>query len=329
MLHLPHENLWQKGEVKKITLDKAAELVQSSKKSVFPLTDLDIESFTNIVASILSEKVSAGTTVGLFLPLVNMQLVPLVLYNACIRCGAKVMRFGVNNLERQIWLFERYKTDIVFSPRAIWQKLQSVWAMQSQVNWIPCLNVQDIEQAVVCDNDLEKKISFVSHHDIPMFFVGNGNGLYSCPGYKCEILSEDGSLLNLGKRGRLVVTTRNIEGFSLERYPTNLTASIECETNNEQLLHISFNNKIEHDMELIRSKVTDLIKRYKESCITEEGKVSLDSVGIVELLVALEEKFSFAAGIDEINQTIFLSIDSISLYIANQLSISNARKREG
>jgi acyl carrier protein len=163
----------------------------------------------------------------------------------------------------------------------------------------------------------------IEHSEIPMHLIQNKDGLFSCPGYEMQINGEN-------SEGELYVGTGLFEGFSVWNFPTGIIADRAAPACPGVEVKHSFSivdiNKSDTGFPPIRTRIMKVLKKYNKGSSMEGSILEFDSLGIVELLVLLEEEFSFRVKVDEINRSEFLSVDSIVDFVTRKVEVTSGRE---
>lgn len=300
-----------------ISLEESVELVNTKTGGIYPFTSRDIENMVTKIKLLLEDIIHPDCTVSMFLPLGESQFLPMLLYNTFVECGAMVFRYGTRNLERQIKLFDVTKTDIIIASPALWSCIKSFYQDIENLTWIAYIplkrNEDNIENQIISRPD-----RFLIEHDtVPAFFIQNKNGLFSCPGYICDI-SEDlikDSKGNVTKE--LIISTDDIEGFHLKNFKTGLDVEIQKDLLSKEEILFFIKDIVNDDKISLYSRILNLLQSYQISY--SDGYLELDSLSIVELLVILEDEFSFTVEVDEINRSDFDTIDRLVSFVKKKL----------
>lgn len=232
---------------------------------------------TNRTIKGLCRQIGTGTKVGLFLNLDSLQLMPLIIYNALLECGASVVRCGLSDIERQLTIFGDDEFDFVIATQASWEylrdrvKYREIILIRSEVDSIPP----------------ENHLCIFELYDIPGFLIWKNDSV-NCPGYIVK-----------NERGYIILATdSSIEGFHIEKYRTN--KPYQCNKKNHLDIILSF----------IHSQVVFFFNRL---CKFTEG--SLDSLGMVELLIKLEEEFEINIPLSKVQRNELADVDSMTKFI--------------
>lgn len=261
------------------------ELIITPSGKYYQITQSDITLMTNRARQVFERQAGIGTKVGLFLNLDSLQLMPLIIYNALIECGANVVRCGLSDIERQLTIFGDDEFDFVITTQASWKhlcdrvKYREVILIRSEVDSIPP----------------ENRFCLFELYDIPGFLIWKNDSVI-CPGYIVK-----------NERGYIVLATESkIEGFHIERYRTN--KSHQCNAEKHSGIVSSY----------IHSQVVFLLNHLGKFT---EG--SLDSLGMVELLIALEEEFEINIPLSKVQRNDLADVDSMTKFIRTILMEKN------
>ena len=296
-------------------------MVQSGK--LFSLTDKDMDLMVSDMQNILSDWIVPGEKIGFFLPLTGSFLLPLLLYRTCVERGATVLRYGCSNLERQFELLDITEIDKIISTPTLWKHIKDILGETKEVPWLCCHMGTDVDCfSVESLKDNTARI-VIEHSEIPMYLIQNKDGLFSCPGYEMQINGEN-------SEGELYVGTGLFEGFSVWNFPTGIIVARAAPACPGVEVKHSFSivdiNKSDTGFPPIRTRIMKILKKYNKGSSMEGSFLEFDSLGIVELLVLLEEEFSFRVKVDEINRSEFLSVDSIVDFVTRKVEVTSGRE---
>ena len=301
-------------------IQQADEIIKTLSGQTYPLTAADIEKFVAELSRNLAQCIKPNSVVGLFLPLGNLCLLPLLIYRVCIDCGAVVLRFGNTQIERQLWILNNFDVDIIIAPPSIWRLI----ALNSKVkyDWFAYLTLGEEQKGFDKNELMNAKRIFIELYHVPAFLIQNEDKSYECPCYSCEILTESSVRVN-GNMGQLVITYNNIGGFNINSFHTGINV-IPIEGRQEFYIDL-YKECMDIDDDKLHSRIKKIMRRHNIKIEENEKLNNLDSLGIVELLVALEEEFSFRVNIDEINKGDFLNYNSILRFVTKKLNETKYR----
>lgn len=297
----------------RVALEDAGEIVHTRTGEIYPFTEGDIKNMIEKLKITLADVIYPGCTVSMFLSL-EEGFIPILLYHYLIEGGATVFRYGVRNLERQIQLFDVSKTDVIIAAPSLWRYIKSIHPEVENLTWIAYISLN--RSSVISNDILPQADRIVIEHDmVPAFFIQRGDGLFSCPGYLCTGLETPSKDMDNRITQELLISTDDIEGFYFDRFKTGMAAEmIKDSLSNDSLL---IKGILQADQDTIYGSIKKLLQRHQISY--ENDSLELDSLGMVELLVLLEEEFSFTVEVDEIKRSDFETIDSLISFINKKL----------
>ncbi len=305
--------------IKLLETNQVAEMIETPSRELYPLSYADIELFTVKLSKYLAKYIHAKSVIGLFLPLGNSRLLPMVIYRSCIEYGATVLRFGNTNIERQLWLINNFEMDIIVSNPGIWRLIKDKNKQKGKCDWFACLTLGKDKKWYDEEELKDAKKIFAELYNAPAFLIQNANESFNCPGYICEVIPQNGCKSEDIKSGQLVITSENIQGFSINSFNTTINAfKIKGSVNQE--FYIDFQRQYkEMNDKILQNRLKKVLQGFNINCDMDKKQIGLNSLGMVELLVALEEEFSFSVNIEEINVNDFIAYDSILEFIKRRL----------
>lgn len=254
------------------------ELVITPSGKYYHIYQRDISLMTIEASRFLREYIKPGTKVGLFINLDCLQLIPLDLYNACVNCGGSVFRSGLSDFDRQLDIFNMVDLDYIICSRATQKALGKKISYKSS---ILIINEADTptEEEYPCVRTL---------YDIPCF-VMESDKLVIAPGYNLESADTEGAVYLSSKK--------EIKGFTITKYELNGINLVE--------------NK---NLGAIASFISVQVRYIFEGKghIPHRGGGELDSLGILELLITLEENFEISISLEDVQKYNFFSLESLT-----------------
>lgn len=260
------------------------ELIITPSGKYYRITPGDIAVMAHEAGRFLRRRVAPGTRVGLFCNLDGLRLTSLILYNALVACGAAVVRCGLSDIDRQLRMFGEEPFDIIITTPASLKHLSNSVKYRDRIllinEWGP---IKPGDFLYICEL-----------YDVPGFVIGNGDSVV-CPGYTIECEGER----------MLLTSSGGIEGFTVKKYMTHIP-------------YVSDNPNSEDAVcSFVRAQITYVLNRMGSLSKTAEG--ALDSLGLVELLIALEEEFELDIPLSDVQINDFTSIASITNFISRLL----------
>lgn len=273
------------------SLVKGKELVKSQSGKWYSLSENDIAIFVAETAKSLQPFIASGETVGLFLDLDNAQFISIVIYNACILCGANVIRCGISDLERQLPVKNNIGVDWMISTSTINKYVGNRITYRNKI-------IIDRTAVFSINNINSDEPVIYELYDVPGLIVLSNNDIY-CPGY--DIVQDKKSIV-LKKKSSIENTEfskTRLEGIQIKR---------------SRKLH---NNKLITNF--IKLYIGIMVKKSLNGEINDDGSIILNSIGLVELLVKIEEEFGISFAIENVSLEKFENIELLSELILTEL----------
>lgn len=254
------------------------EMIKCQSGKWFAFSRHDLEVFITDTKTVVGKHILAEEKVGLFLDLDNANFLSLVLYSACINCGSTVIRCGISDLERQL----PFQNDILLD-----------WIICTDIVYRHIKNKIAHKKCILVHNDINADIAVIDSGNINVFefydmpnFIIKANSDFIIPGYDIQTMEN-----------HMLIKKRNsIENNQLP------------DTIIENLLHIQKSDLVENGavIDYIRLNVNELVKVQLCGEITkDDNSIILNSIGMVELLVKVEEEFGIMFPIERITREIF------------------------
>lgn len=264
----------QQELLKEVELD-TCEIVRTYSGEWYYVSPKDIAIFTKDTKNILKNYILPGNMVGLFLELDNANFNSIIIYQACIACGASVIRCGISDLNRQLPVQCDITLDWLICTNATFKYIKN------KLKYNKCILVNTLESI---DEQLPSSECFCIYEffDIPGFAILN-YGLGSCPGYVVSKKNNSDNSVN-------IQTVSEIDGFKIADYSLKLPPQVLVSTH--AILDIV------HDY--IEMQIKIMLKESLNGRIDSEGNIELTSIGKIELLIRLEEEFGISISIDKV-----------------------------
>lgn len=258
------------------------EMVITRSGKYYRLTSADIALMSNEASRFFCSYITPGTSVGLFLNLDNLQLTSLFIYNALIYCGASVVRCGFSDLDRQIQMIGNRKLDYVITSAS------SMKYLADKIQYHSKFIVVNEDDAISSDNDADTQIIW-ELYDAPGIILEDKNTLI-CPGYSIT-KNEKEAVFNLS-------TLSEIQGFTIKDY------------------RIRFFEHPSGSLEDV-DPVASFIKTQVAFILNKNGSFprsdgTLDSLGMVELLMTIEDEFKISISFEDVESNDLATITSLT-----------------
>lgn len=269
------------------------EMIQVGSGSHYKVLNSDLSFFTIQTTVILRRFINKETIIAFFLPIDQMNFSQLVIYNACIELGAAMIRCTVSDIERQIPVSHNIKADYIIIERNCLKYIKDT------VQFDRCIFFEDINSSHPIEFTDEHILTIYDFYNIPGFLIIDKENNVYCPGYKLKEYDTN----------RLTVTIcKHIGGFYVKDMEINIGAYIRMQKEN--------NDKILSSINYINTQIKFLFKNQLNIKI-DKNNIILDSLGMIELLVYIENEFGITVPIDRIKKSDFMKLDQLTLLVSN------------
>lgn len=261
------------------------EITKCQSGEWFAFSQHDLEIFIADTKTIIGKYMSADDKIGLFLDLDNACFLSLILYSACIDCGSTVIRCGISDLDRQFPLQSEIDLDWIISTDIVYRHIKDRIRHKKRILVYSVINVD----SKLFSTD---EISVFELYDVPVFIIKTGTDII-IPGYYIRT-----------QESHMVIKKKaNIENY-------NLPDIIK-----DNLFHID-NPKMtyyESIIEFVSLNVNELLKEYfRGEAFEDDSSMIMNSIGLIELLVKIEEEFGIIFPIERVTSDIFRSSKLLS-----------------
>jgi acyl carrier protein len=256
------------------------EIIKTRSGEWYSISQKDMAIFIKETKQILQKHISHGNTVGLFLDLDSANFNSMVLYQACIACGASVIRCGISDFDRQLPVKNDIILDLLICTPSAFKYVNN------KLKYNVCILINPIESIEGQSLSLEG-INIYEFFNIPGFLIANPS-LLLCAGYTV-------SEYNDAEKTLCIQTANDIEGFKINDYYLSLSLpTYQDEKHSSDLAH-----------DYIKLQIKIMLKEVLNGKVDCQGNIKLTSIGMVELLVRLEEEFGIPIPMEKINKSSF------------------------
>jgi len=263
------------------------ETIKTCSGECYSVSQTDIAIFIKESRQVLQKHINHGKIVGLFLDLDNAHFNSLILYQTCVACGASVIRCGISDLDRQLPIKNSIMLDLLICTQSAFKHIVS------KVKYDKCILVnhfESVEGQLLPSNVLE----IYEFFNIPGFLISNFGSLL-CPGYTIGEYNDE-------EKSIYIKTNKEIEGFEISDYYLNL--SLPALSVEEQSSDIVY--------DYIKLQIKTMLKEVLNGKVDCQENINLNSIGMVELLVKLEEEFEISIPMEKISKTSFKNLTLLS-----------------
>lgn len=284
--------------------NEAINIIQTASGAYFYLSNEEIEKVADDLFSKLEHVGTTGKNIACFFDLGSSKLLPLLLYKTFISLENTVMRFDVNNLKRQMELMKRLDIDIIVSYEHIKYYLENNSVFDKAVKWVTIRN--ENSENIFQENKDDVLVSLIEKNDMPMYLLDIGNRKIKVPGFKIAFKDET--------EKSYIVESEILKGFKIHKF--NLPFDFKLCT--DDTIELVGNKQQEKDL---KSRIREIINENQRVSIGNDNEIILNSLGLVELIVKLEQEFSFRVSIEDISRNDFLTLDTIENFILKRINM--------
>lgn len=271
------------------------EMIQVGSGHHYKLLTSDISYYTLKAKEILSKYIKEKDKIAFFLSLDQMNFSQLIIYNACIECGATVMRCTISEMERQIPINHDISVDYIIIGS------KSLKYIREKVQFDKCIFFETMHSFQCIDEGLEQVVTIYDLFDIPGFLIVDDKKNVYCPGYVIKQFD-----LN-----RLTISTcKEVDSFFIK--------DMEIDINDDVCIPGRKDSNMLRTRDFINTQLRFLLGN-KFNMRSDENDLILDSLGMIELLVFMEDEFEIVIPIDSVNKTDFKKLDQLSFLVSNLL----------
>ena len=273
-------------------INKMIEYIRTQSGAWYSVSENDMEHFVRDTKNVLQKYINNGSTVGLFIDLDDANLNSMIIYKACKSCGAATIRCGVSDLDRQLQVMNNIFLDVLICTCTAYKYLKN------KVKHDMVIIVESITK-YYNRSSYQDTIRIYEYFDIPGFAIMEAEQLH-CPGYDVNI-KEDKITLNAPSYA---------EEYSISNY---VLETQRQETLTGRVMITDYAHAF------IMMQIQMILRELLNGKIDALGNITLNSIGMVELLVFIEEKFDISIELEKINKNSFENLFFLSDLIYNTL----------
>ena len=263
------------------------EYIKTPSGEWYNVYDKDVEYFVRSVKKVLGNYVTKDMVVGLFINFDYANFTAMLIYRACISCGAAVIRCGLSDLDRQLLLLNSQKIDVLICSKATYRSIEN------RINYEYVIFIEPITNLTSLSDD-DNMLKIYELFDIPGVVLCDQNKLYF-PGY--TVSEPELSTIN---------SSPFIEGYSVSNYNIGFLKIFSIDT---------CEVKMDKTHSFIMMQIPFVLRELLCGKIDDNGNISLSSLGMVELLCELEERFDISVSLESIKNNSFENIFLLSKLI--------------
>lgn len=276
-------------------MKKNIEHIRTQSGAWYYLSENDIEHFVRDAKKIFQKQINSNSIVGLFIDLDNANLNSMIIYRACNLCGATIIRCGISDLDRQLQVMKDVFLDVLICTDASYKYICD------KVNHSKVIIVDSITKYNK-QPSYQETMYIYEYFDIPGFALIQSGEIYS-PGY--DVVEEEGEII--------LNSSIYIEEFNISNY----ILTTQCQ---ENALKKELKNDFAHTFIMIQSRI--ILGELLDGKIDNSGNITLNSIGMVELLILIEEKFDIIIELDKIKKNSFDNLKFLADLVYNALKES-------
>lgn len=274
-------------------LSKCEEIIKTRSGEWYSVSKKDMATLINDAAQVMRKYITKGDIVGLFLDFDNANLNSIILPHACIICGATIIRCGISDLDRQLPISSGISLDILICTTTVLRYIEK------RVRYKKCYTLNSIEN--IEKQPLKAGLNMFELFDIPGLLIFDGGDIV-CPGY--DIIE-----YNHGEKEICLRSKKGMQFFNIEEYFIKIPIVYKKSEVNGRNTVISFISM------QIKSRIFSIINGK----IDDSGNIMLTSIGMVELLVRIEEEFCISIPLEKISNHSFEKVQYLSELILSTI----------
>lgn len=274
-------------------LSQGEEIIRTRSGEWYSLSKKDLVILINDTVQVMQKYIKKGDIVGLFLDFDNANLNSIIMYYVCIKCGAAIVRCGISDLERQLPISHDILLDILICTAA------ELPYIAKRVKHKKCYSINSIERMEGAE--LQTGLNMFEMFDIPGLLIFDCGGI-ACPGY--DIMGYDNA-----EKEICLSSKRNLQFFHIDKY--FIKVPIVCDKNE--------NNKRDAAMSFISMQIKLKLFAVLNGKIDNNGNILLTSIGMVELLVQIEEEFCISIPLEKISNHSFENVQYLAELILSTI----------
>jgi Acyl carrier protein len=263
------------------------EIIKTRSGDWYSISQKDIAIFIKETKQILQKRISHGNVVGLFLDLDNANFNSMILYQSCIACGASVIRCGISDFDRQLPVKNHIRLDLLICTSSAFKYISN------KLRYNMCMLISPFENIEGQPLPL-KELNIYEFFNIPGFLIAYSGSLL-CPGYTISEYNED-------EKSLCIQTAKDIEGFKIVDYYFNLSLPVFHAEEQPSILAHNY----------IKLQIKTMLKEVLNGKVDCRENIDLNSIGMVELLVRLEEEFGIPIPMEKISKSSFENLTFLS-----------------
>jgi acyl carrier protein len=263
------------------------EIIKTRSGEWYSLSQKDMEMFIKGTKQILQKHIFQGNTIGLFLDLDNASFNSIILYQACIACGATVIRCGISDFDRQLPVKNDIRLDLLICTPSTYRYISN------KLKYDMCILINPFESIEGQPLPLDG-LYIYEFFDIPGLIISDSRSLI-CPGYTIREYNDS-------EKSLCIQTIKDIEGFNIANYYLNISLPADhADELSPDLVH-----------NYIKLQIKIILKEVLNGKIDCQENINLTSIGMVELLVRLEEEFGILIPMEKISISSFENLAFLS-----------------
>lgn len=262
------------------------EIFKVASDEYFNIENNDIEFMTQELKYELEKGINEDTIIAFCLSLDEMKVSSLIIYQACRKCGATLIRCGLTDIHRQQLLLKEQKVNLVVTSRKSYKYISNKFQGCKWIILDDFENVLDREM-----NESDRLLTVYELFDVPTIAFFDNNRQIHILG--CDVYENEAEGFFKSKS---IIKSFKISGYKIPIINSKVKEDVT------QSIAISF----------IELQLKNIIEELGDSDIDIEGNIEFSSLGSIELLVVLEDAFGIDINIEEIDISKFRNIHTMA-----------------
>lgn len=250
------------------------ELVKSCSGEWYGFSKHDLELFISDTKNLLKNHISPDEKIGLFLDLDNARFLSIVLYKACVDCGAIVIRCGISDFDRQLPIQNNISLDWIVCSNTLHKHIKN------KINY---------KKRITLFNEVEFDSEHTNNSDIDIFELYNSPMFIIRTGFKVSIPG----YVKSNTEKQVFIKNKNIENTQLPKEICHKNILDQGIVMKDIIATVNF-IKIYVD-EFIQSHFNGSVNKNDDSII-------INSIGMIEMIVKIEEEFGIVLPIEKLTK---------------------------
>lgn len=250
------------------------EPVKSCSGAWYDFSKHDLEIFISDTKNLLKNYISPDEKIALFLDLDNARFLSIVIYQACIACGAIVIRCGISDFDRQLPIQNNISADWIVCSNTLYKHIKNKINHKKKM-----MIFNEVEFDTKHTNNSD--IDIFELYNLPIFIVRTGFKVL-IPGYVKSNAEKQAFIKNKG-----------IENTQLPKEICHKSIVDEGIIVNDISVTVNF----------IKLYVDVFIQEHFNGYVNQiDDSIIINSIGMIELIVKIEEEFGIILPIEKLSK---------------------------